>query len=215
MGKGTTKDVAPDGHWIETANGRKVELLRCAPERIEIADIAHSLARTCRFVGHTENFYSVAEHSILGSILIEEPYKLAFLLHDAHEAYIGDLSRPLKRIIQGFYPEENNAVIKKVQQRFDALIYNKFYPNIMNLGYDRIGEYYYKIKDFDNAILQVEARTFGFDVDTWNLDEIVSQIDIIEFQDLLEQLNFYQEEVNHAVLSRKYLEYFNKYGGKA
>lgn len=65
-----------------------------------MTDIAHSLAHQCRFVGHVRTHYSVAEHSVRASKLIKglgpRLMRLAALLHDAHESYLGDLSAPLK-----------------------------------------------------------------------------------------------------------------------
>ena len=67
------------------------------PEQISIVDIAHALSHVCRFNGHTHRFYSVAEHCILVASLLDDPKdKLAAMLHDASEAYLTDLTRPVK-----------------------------------------------------------------------------------------------------------------------
>lgn len=80
--------------WIETFTGVKFYLLDPQPEQIFIEDIAHSLSQQCRYTGHTRVFYSIAEHSYFVSLLAED--KLLGLLHDASEAYLSDLSRPVK-----------------------------------------------------------------------------------------------------------------------
>ena len=85
------------GSWIQTFSGLAFYPLDPRPEDIRIEDIAHALALQCRFTGHSRLFYSVAEHSVHVSYLCEPEDALWGLLHDASEAYLGDVSRPLKR----------------------------------------------------------------------------------------------------------------------
>lgn len=85
---------------METYTGKYVDLLDPKPEQICLADIAVGLANTPRFGGQVSRWYSVAEHSVRVSEAVEAPgLKLAGLLHDAHEAYTGDITAPLKRSI--------------------------------------------------------------------------------------------------------------------
>jgi uncharacterized protein len=82
--------------WIQTASGGVFHILDPQLDEIVITDIGHSLAMQCRFVGQTRKFYSVAEHSVLGSYLVPEEDALWFLLHDSSEAFLADISKPLK-----------------------------------------------------------------------------------------------------------------------
>jgi hypothetical protein len=85
--------------WVQTVSGQKVSLTNPKPETIHLGDIAHALSNLCRFNGHISHFYSVAEHSVFVSQIIEPQLALVGLLHDATEAYLGDLTRPLKEML--------------------------------------------------------------------------------------------------------------------
>ncbi|QDP54860.1 MAG: hypothetical protein Unbinned3891contig1000_58 [Prokaryotic dsDNA virus sp.] len=89
---------------ITTHTGKQFDLQDPNPALVDIEDIAWALSNLCRFVGHTPTFYSVAEHSALvASVLLEKTrdpvWAMAGLLHDAHEAYMGDIPQPLKNLI--------------------------------------------------------------------------------------------------------------------
>lgn len=82
---------------------RIVRPFTISPEDIDLVDIANALARQCRFLGHVSGFVSVGEHSLVVSRLLEERgesplIQATGLLHDASEAYLGDISGPLKRL---------------------------------------------------------------------------------------------------------------------
>lgn len=85
---------------IVTYTGEVFDLLTPKPEMVRIEDIAHSLAYQCRYAGHTREFYSVAQHCVL---MAENPDlpgdPLKKLLHDAAEAYIGDMASPWKNLL--------------------------------------------------------------------------------------------------------------------
>lgn len=86
--------------WIQTHTGRAFDFAHPRVEDVCIEDVAHALARICRFGGHT-TFYSVAQHSVLVSrqlVSFAPVVQLEGLLHDAHEAYVGDVVEPLKRL---------------------------------------------------------------------------------------------------------------------
>jgi hypothetical protein len=86
--------------WIQTYTGRKFSLLDPQPEDVCIQDIAHALTNICRFQGHCKGFYSVAQHSVHVADLCPTPYKLDAILHDAGEAYYGDITRPQKIVFR-------------------------------------------------------------------------------------------------------------------
>lgn len=94
------------GDWMQTYTGRQFWPLDPQPDEIDILDIAHSLSMQCRYNGHCKQFYSVAEHCWLLSHAASKPNQLAALLHDAAEAYLCDLPRPVKPYIEGYSAAE-------------------------------------------------------------------------------------------------------------
>jgi len=84
--------------WIQTASGRAMYPLAPRVQDVCIEDVAHALAMQTRFTGHCRSFYSIAQHSVLVSRVCERKDALWGLLHDASEAYLSDVSRPVKRL---------------------------------------------------------------------------------------------------------------------
>lgn len=146
--------------WIETFTGKRVNPMHLDEELIDIVDIAHSLALQCRFVGHCLVFYSVAEHSILVADTVakirlsyvgtkEDANKtlLAALLHDAAEAYLGDIARPIKH---------HNAFKQVVE------IEKQILGKVM-LKYNCTGADWELIKKADGIMLATEAKVLMAD----------------------------------------------------
>lgn len=95
--------------WFQSFTGRRIVIDEPDPEVIDVIDIAHALSMTCRYGGHCKNFYSVAEHSELVTDIgkrdapgshTDPVGQLFLLLHDAAEAYLGDVITPVKRAIR-------------------------------------------------------------------------------------------------------------------
>ena len=112
------------GDWMTTYTGRQFWPLDPRTEEVFIEDIAHALSLVCRFGGHCGQFYSVAQHSCVVASIIEanggsEAAVLRGLLHDAAEAYIGDLIRPIKKYVAAFCAIEEQVECV-IMQRFDV-----------------------------------------------------------------------------------------------
>lgn len=84
---------------ILTRSGLYFNLVEPTPEMVRTSDIAHALGMLARFCGHTSAFYSVAQHCVLVSMLVPWEHALQALLHDAAEAYYGEVTAPLKRLV--------------------------------------------------------------------------------------------------------------------
>lgn len=104
---------------IMTFSGSLVDPFDLWPSHVSVEDIAHALGMLCRFNGHTREFYSVAEHSINVSNIVEPQHALWALLHDASEAYLTDVPTPLKRSgAFAVYREVEADVMRSVCIRF-------------------------------------------------------------------------------------------------
>lgn len=103
--------------WITLHSGQVFHLNDPEHSPIEIEDIAHALSLLCRFAGQGSEFYSVAQHSVGVSLRVPRPLHLAGLLHDAAEAFIVDLPRPVKNLPQ---MEGYRALERRIEAAIDA-----------------------------------------------------------------------------------------------
>lgn len=104
--------------WISTYTGRTIRPMDPSPEDICIEDIAHALSNLCRYTGHTSGFYSVAQHSALASQIVPPEDAKWALLHDASEAYLADVARPIKAHLTN-YAQAECRLMKMVAERFE------------------------------------------------------------------------------------------------
>ncbi len=105
---------------ILTFSGRYVDFLDPDPFSITIEAVAHGLANTCRFSGHVREFYSVAQHSVLAVLALSDlprAAQFAILMHDAHEAFVGDIASPLKRLLPDY---------REIEARMEAAVWRRF-----------------------------------------------------------------------------------------
>lgn len=106
------------GHWTRTFTGGRYWPADPRPEDVKITDIAHHLSMICRYNGAVPRFYSVAEHSYHVSFLVPRQHQMYGLLHDAHEAYIGDVTRPFKKELGEGYEHFNRINWAAVAKHF-------------------------------------------------------------------------------------------------
>lgn len=139
------------GDWISTSMGQMFWPLDPRPEDVHIEDIAHALSHICRWGGHCRAFYSVAQHCVhVAEYILRKGYgsRLALmgLLHDASEAYIGDMVTPVKRSMPDFYAAE---------QTLERAIYTKFG---LHKGMDKKFEMPGIVVEADQVLLVTEKR---------------------------------------------------------
>lgn len=135
-----TLETSRRGPWMQTFRGRQFWPLDPRTEDVYIDDIAASLSKQCRFAGHSLEFYSVAEHSVRVSLACDPLDALWGLLHDASEAYLVDVPRPIKPYLKEYRSIETN-VMNAICKRFGL---SETMPE--------------SVKQADTALLATEAR---------------------------------------------------------
>lgn len=105
------------GDWMQTVSGRQFWPLDPRADEVHIEDIAGALSKLCRYGGQCLRFYSVAEHCVHVANAAPEGIKLAALLHDASEAYLSDVIRPIKSHLTN-YMEIEAGLERVIAQRF-------------------------------------------------------------------------------------------------
>ena len=141
--------------WISTFSGRRFYVLDPRPQDVDIVDIAHALSLQCRFSGHIRQFYSVAEHCVRVSDACPE-HGLWALLHDASEAFIGDMSAPLKHTSEmSRYRTTEKRIMHVIAERFGLTM-----PEPP------------EVKIADRRMLLTEARDLGICVDGWYTEQV-------------------------------------------
>lgn len=106
------------GDWMQTYTGGTYWPLDPRADEVRIEDIAHHLSMLCRYTGACRRFYSVAEHSVHVSRLVAPEFALQGLMHDAPEAYVNDIARPLKPFLANYDQIEDRNWLA-ICERFD------------------------------------------------------------------------------------------------
>ena len=140
--------------WLHTYKGVKFYPSSPKIEEIDIEDIAHALANVCRFGGHTRKFYSVAQHSVIVSKIIAKGFEKEGLLHDAPEAYIGDMVRPIKNV------SEVGAAFKKIEKIVADAVEKRFKIRALDSE---------EVQVADDTVLATEARDIMHGTKDWTL----------------------------------------------
>jgi uncharacterized protein len=157
-------DNAPPaaGPYLQTVSGRWVNPFDPDPAQFDAGDIARALANQCRFGGHSRVFYSVAQHCVIVSRVVEErggdvEDVFATLMHDAGEAYLNDMPHPVK------HRSALGAAFREAEARLEEAIRDRF----------RIKADVPEIKRVDRSLLATERRAFSAEIWHWpELDDV-------------------------------------------
>jgi 5'-deoxynucleotidase YfbR-like HD superfamily hydrolase len=181
-------------HLKQTYSGKAIDVLNLNPNDICIEDIAHALSLTNRYGGHTPIPYTVGMHSILCSGAIRNrDYALEALMHDAAEAYIGDMTRPIKMLDQANF-------FRELEDKIYNMVANKYgFSSPMSS----------EVNEIDKVMLYVEAdlffpvedRPFDWQIDNW--------FDATKYDkdDILQGLLLIQG-YNHTLIERVFIDQF-------
>lgn len=162
------------GDWMQTYTGKQFWPIDPRAEEVDIRDIAHALSLICRYNGQCNRFYSVAEHSWHTSFLVPPEHQLAALMHDATEAYVCDIPRPLKRFLEN-YEQIEFEVWLAICDKWPKL--PRFLPAC--------------VKQADNAILMAEAAVLlGPHPAPWGVDVEPAQRNILCMPSGIAEHNF-------------------------
>lgn len=170
--------IDPDTPWMQTTSWRRVSLLAPTADMIDLDDIIGSLQRQVRFTGHGRDPWTVARHSTVVARIVagegwDDQTVRTALLHDATEAYVGDLSRPLKQSLR-LLAGADKSPLDIIEDRLWAAICERF-----DLIYDMPAA----VKWADNVALGIEAdELFGPGTrEAWGLPDIASwRVDTFE-----------------------------------
>jgi hypothetical protein len=162
------RDAPPvAGPYLQTVSGRWVNPFDPDPAQLDAGDIARALANQCRFGGHCHVFYSVAQHCVIVSRVVEDrggdvEDVFAALMHDASEAYLGDMPHPLK------HRSALGAAFRDAEHALEAAIRDRF----------RIKADVPEVKRVDRALLATERRAFSAEAWHWPELENVEPLDL-------------------------------------
>ena len=149
------------GATILLSSGNYFDYLNPLPETVTIEDIAKGLSNNCRFGGQCPVFYSVAEHSVLMSYCVSKENSYDALMHDAAEAFIMDMPKPLKNILPDY---------QIVEERVEKMLSKKF-----NFPLHKCEE----VAIFDRRMLMAEQRQLMKNRDAWSVIEGLEPANIL------------------------------------
>jgi hypothetical protein len=151
--------MSKENAYIMTYTGKMFNPFYPDEDLICVEDIAHALSMQCRYNGHINKFYSVAEHSIDVALVLRMSglsprTQLLGLLHDATETYLSDIPAPIKQC----FPEYQN-----LEDTLSVAIYKKLHPAYRDIT---VNDLYY-VNLIDKELGDLESKKL-MRVADWN-----------------------------------------------
>jgi len=162
-----------DGPTILLQSGEYFDFLNPDASVVCIEDVAHGLSQVCRFAGQTPEFYSVAQHCVHCSEIVPFQHAYAALMHDASEAFLGDVTRPLKALLPDY---------RALEARVEASLMRRF-----NVPYPFAPE----VKEADLAMLGAEQNQVMGNADNWG-NNLYADVHILPWPPKLAKQRFLQ-----------------------
>lgn len=152
--------------WIQTRHGRAFDLLAPKAADVHVDDLAASLSKLCRFTGHTDVHYSVAQHCVHVSRAVPPGLALAGLLHDAAEAYVGDVSAPLKYAMRSIADDNglNRSAYDVLEARVHDAVARAFGIDVHDMEHPEV-----KLADVRMLVTEKRDLMVGPDPKPWEL----------------------------------------------
>jgi len=177
--------------WLQSYLGKVIDPNNIDYRNVGLEDIAHALSMKCRFSGHCDTFYSVAEHCVRGSHLVPKEQALAFLLHEVDEVFSPDVPAPIKHLV------------KVADVPWSEWAYRQERAILKAIGLPNLDVSTPEIKKADRQMLAWEKRDImGPEPIPWNLEEVPPTDKIIH-------------PWSHAYAEFRWLDCYNtlRYGG--
>lgn len=186
--------------WIQSASNTKIDFRHPDPDSFKIEDIALGLSRQPRYAGQGKFFYSVAQHSIYVATQVRADIRIYGLLHDAHEAYMGDIPGPLKSIL----PEVN-----EIEYWMDKAIYKglKLLPPSH--------KEWCEVMDVDRGMLNAESPVL-FDKEMWRMEDspdIQVRIRPWSEQETIDMFLTYYNSIRNRINEKRMVEVYGYSNG--
>ena len=181
---------------IETYSGNRFDYSKLEENEYDIRDIAHCLSLQCRYNGHCLSFYSVAEHCchVSDTLYKEQTTKtlretiaLAGLMHDATEAYVGDVVAPLKRLLPQFKSIENDIAFY-IEKTFGYAPFHHDDPVIKDVDMRILVEEHKAIMGGDNLWATDSLKPTGAKIQLWSPREAEDRF-LTKFYNLRGEIN--------------------------